>query len=244
MVVLHPVALTARRSWWSRVKRGVADAIMESSVLRTLCCLSDNEVAAYKQDCDVRAEIRESYRAHLGFGKQATCVQQVMHEVYQETGYDLSSYADAEPKCTQVRRTMQEWDQLFTRLKLDPLKLTKPQLQFMEAEMGVVSVKPRATVAETCVVPKFAAAMCLMLRSKLGRLATNEANILLVEREYLRVARNLRVRDVDIVMHQQYVLNAVFGDDFTGTALARRRMPRWLVALHGEQGLHGGLQVC
>lgn len=231
--------------WWARAKRNVAQAIMESHVLRTLCCLNDADVHQYRQDVVIRTEIRESMRQHMGFGIGKTCVEQTMKEVYDETAYDLSDFASRAPKLTGVRKTLEQWDSLFSRLKLDPLKLTKPQLQFIEAELCVVPVAQHVDILPTCVVPKFAASMCLMLRSKLGRLATNEANILLVEKEYLRVARNLRVRDVDIISHQQHVINAVFSEEsFERIALSRNRIPRWLLRLHGTEKCQVRREVC
>lgn len=246
MASLHcALPATTRLGWFARCKRDVANAIMESRVLRMFCCLNDSDVQQYQQDVVIRTEIRESMRQHMGFGVGKTCIEQTMQEVYTEMKYDLSDFAQRAPKLTGVRKTMAQWDMLFTRCKLDPLKLTEPQVQFLVARFNVIPVAQPVDLLPTCVVPKFAASMCLMLRSKLGRLATNEANILLVEKEYLRVARNLRVRDVDIVAHQQHVVNAVFSEQsFERIALSRNRIPRWLMRLHGTDKVDVRREVC
>jgi len=78
-------------------------------------------------------------------------------------------------------------------------------------------------------VPKFAAACALHLRSKLGSLNNNEANILLVQRKYLELCRRHKLRDVDTVLHQQFVMNAVFTEGVLDeVATVRRRLPRWI----------------
>lgn len=82
-----------------------------------------------------------------------------------------------------------------------------------------------------CIIPKFVAAMVVTLRSHFGRLPFNEANRLLIEREYLRIARKGNVRDHDIAHHSQWVFNTYFSEDlFEETPMVRRRVPRWMRA--------------
>lgn len=209
---LKPVAaVTPSLSWWSRCKRAFGEAVLESPILQTLCCYDSREVESYKADREIRHDIRESMRTHMGYGTAATCVENVMLETFNTTGYDLSNFSTIRTQCAGLRKTMTQWDEFFQSKGVDPFKLVDFE------------------ILPTCVVPKFAASMALMLRSKLGRLAPNDANTLLVEREYLRVARKLNVRDVDIVAHQQFVMNAVFGETLLDSvALTRSRIPRWM----------------
>jgi len=97
-----------------------------------------------------------------------------------------------------------------------------------------------------CVVPRFAAAMTLHLRSRLGRMGPSEANQLLVEREYNRLCRNYRVRDVDIAAHYSFVKNAYFGEqvfDRIPTGRTRlSRFARW--ALSFDDVPRAGPQAC
>lgn len=98
----------------------------------------------------------------------------------------------------------------------------------------------------TAVVPKFAATVALHLRTRLGKLVDEPANRLLVEREYLRVCRLRKVRDIDIVAHQAHVMNAFFYEDVLDRiAATRHRMPKWVAWLVGvERGSSGPNTPC
>jgi hypothetical protein len=50
----------------------------------------------------------------------------------------------------------------------------------------------------------------------------------------LRVTRETSIRNADIVVHQQFVLNTYFNEDvLESTALVRARLPRWLRVAFG-----------
>lgn len=225
---LHAVAPNPPRlSTWQRFKRSVGNMIMESPMLQALCCYDNSEIAAFRTDERIRADIRESMRMHMGYGGRETCVEQAIVEVFNDTGYDLGKLGAVREANVSIKRTLREWDAYFAKLGVDPLKLC------------TVEVLP------ACVVPKFAASMALCLRSKLGRLAPNEANLLLAEREYLRVARGLKVRDVDIVAHQQFTLNALFGETLLDDiALTRTRLPKWMRWAFEVEGLRERTRAC
>jgi len=166
-------------------------------------------------------------REHAGYGFQVNCVEQSTRDIFNETGYDLCDHSQLKVANIGIKRTFKEWDSYFLKLGINPLKLSSDEL------------------LPACVVPKFAASMALHLRAKLGRLAPNEANMLLVEREYLRVARGMHVRDVDIVSHQQFVLNAVFGEDLLDhIALTRSRLPAWMKWAFDVPSLNAHPQAC
>jgi len=85
------------------------------------------------------------------------------------------------------------------------------------------------------VVPRFAASVVLCLRAKFGNLQATEANRLLIEREYLKVCREGAVRNVDIVAHQQIMLNTYFGEGVLDEQnTVRARAPRWLREAFGS----------
>jgi len=93
-----------------------------------------------------------------------------------------------------------------------------------------VDVNPRVQI-----VPRFAAALTLVLRSKFGRMAYHEANRLLIEREYLKVCRDANVRHCDIEYHRQFVINTYFNEGVTDElSTVRTRLPRWLRAAFGN----------
>ncbi len=81
----------------------------------------------------------------------------------------------------------------------------------------------------------FAADMVVLLRSHIGTAELSQANLLLVEREYHRVCRQLNVRYVDVAVHRQHVMNAFFTEDvFDVVGNTRSRIPRWLRTLLGH----------
>jgi hypothetical protein len=85
------------------------------------------------------------------------------------------------------------------------------------------------------VIPKFVAAMVICLRAKNGNMPLNEANRLLVEREYLRMCREGNVRQCDIVHHSQWVYNAYFGEGVLDELpTTRARIPKWMRAVLGS----------
>lgn len=92
----------------------------------------------------------------------------------------------------------------------------------LEAEGPIVNPQAR-------IIPKFAAAVCLHLKAKFGHLSRDEANMLVVQRDYLKICREHGVRDVDIASHRQFVLNAFFTEDvMEHIALTRTRAPKWM----------------
>jgi len=89
--------------------------------------------------------------------------------------------------------------------------------------------------ATTKMVPRFTAAMVVSLRATFGRMPANEANRLLIEREYLRVCREGNVRQIDTVAHAQWVYNAYFNEGIMEEIPTTRiRVPRWLRGAFGE----------
>ena len=147
----------------------------------------------------------------MGYSSTTDALSQAMIDVHAETGYDLGTVGLLRQATKGVRRTVKEWDMYFTNLGLDPCKLSGNEL------------------LPACVVPKFAAAAALSLRAKLGRLPSNDANCLLVQRKYLELCNRRGVRDVDVVSHQQFVMNTFFGERVLDhVALTRSRLPAWM----------------
>jgi hypothetical protein len=91
------------------------------------------------------------------------------------------------------------------------------------------------THRKVSIMPRFVAALVVVLRTKFGRLGVNEANRLLIEREYLRICREGSVRLCDVAHHSQWVYNAYFNEGvFEEMPLARVRVPSWLRRLIGS----------
>lgn len=215
--LITPATREPRLSTWMKFKRWILETIEESTLAQALCCLDVNEMECHRVDKLVRAGVREQMRHHMGFHGRESCVSNAIDVVYAETGYDLADGGSIRMANKGVKRTMKEWDAYFSEMGVDPLAL----------EGARADHKHHAKI-----VPKFAAACALHIRTKLGALANNEANVLLVQRKYLELCRRHGVRDVDTVQHQQFVLNAVFTESvLDDVATVRRRLPKWIVWL-------------
>lgn len=194
---------------WVKFKRWILKKIEKYAICGSQCDFE--ELALYRTDQHVRACVRAEMREHVGYRSADTCVANAIQVVREEMGYDLADGGLYHLADDGKKRTMAEWDAHFARLGVDP-------------------INPDGGKAK--IVPKFAAACALHLRSKLGALANNEANVLLVQRKYLEICRKHRVRDVDTVLHQQFVMNAVFTESvLDDIATSRRRLPKWVAWL-------------
>jgi len=178
--------------------------------------LDGSDLECYQTDKAVRAALRDNMRAHMGYSGRDSCVANAVTEVFVATGYDLADGGGIRKANEGVRRTKREWDAYFADLGI-------------KVEACYESTTRGANERPARIVPKFAAACALHIRSKLGSLATNDANVLLVQRKYLELCRRHGVRDVDTVLHQQFVMNAVFTECVLDeVATVRRRLPRWV----------------
>lgn len=214
--LIEPVIRKPRLSTWMKLKRWTLELIEESPLIQTLCCLDGSELQCYRTDNLVRASMRDAMRLHMGYTGKESCVVSAIDDVLIDTGYDLSDGGSIRVANEGVKRTMNEWDAYFKQLGIDAH-------EFSDASSREANKRPAR------IVPKFAAACALHMRAKLGALATNEANMLLVQRKYLELCRRHRVRDVDTVLHQQFVMNAVFTEGVLDeVATTRRRLPLWI----------------
>lgn len=214
-------ALIATKKWWQNLCE-------KSEVTQLLCCVDATEADNYRRDTRVRSEIREAMRSQMGFYGQPTCIAAVMHETKQEHNYALGAEQE-----DVIRMTAAQWDALFVQYRFHA---NTPSAQILAVAKKVV--------APARVVPKFAAAVTLHIKAKLGVLAKTEANLLLVQRKYLEVCRDHRVRDVDVVSHMQFVQNAYFTEDvLERLAKTRLRAPAWL-RLFEEKERTATLEVC
>lgn len=196
-----------RKSAWAAVKRWCLDLLERSA----FCCSQQDfdDLAMYRRDELVRACIRKEMREHVGAEQRETCVANAIDTTLRTIGYDLSDLGSIRQANIGVKRTEKEWDAYFKRMNVDPLATCR----FKQAQ----------------VIPKFAAACTLHIRAKLGAMEATEANLLLVQRKYLEICRRHNVRDVDIVLHQGHVMNAVFTESvLDDLASSRRRLPAWI----------------
>lgn len=199
-----------------------------------LCCGGVADVDEIRMDRRVRREVREEMRVQHGYLPGRDCLESVMAVTLRDDAYNLGDMSLLEEANRGVTRTAAEWDEYFRKLGV-------PRNLAAGTDRQMLSLERPAQI-----VPRFAAAMALHLRALLGRLAYNEANLLLVQRKYLEVCRLKHVRNVDAVSHQQFVLNAVFGEDVLDrVGTARSRTPWWVRWLSDEPTLRPArLQAC
>jgi hypothetical protein len=201
---------------------------MESPVVQVLCCIDASEGRNYERDLEVRRDVRKAMREQMGFNGNPTCLMSVMHETKRDTGYCLG--AEQEPRQT---RTMKQWDALFKANNFT---------EWTPREVILAAVMTKRTEAK--IVPRFAAAVVVHMRSRFGVLAKTEANQLLVQRKYLEICREHRVRDTDAACHLQVVMNAYFTEDvLERLAKTRLRAPSWM-RMFEEKERTATLEVC
>jgi len=231
------VVTGATVGWWDRVKAHLSASVRGSPGLQALLCLSGSDLAAYELDGDIRRAAQRAVLDHSAQqGEQHTCVGQVMTEVFLETGYDLGDMGYIRRANEGVKRTKKEWDAYFAQLGAKHRTGAEWLAVFKRVGLNDLKRNARGGIesSKVRIIPKFAAAVALHIRAKLGKLQTNESNLLLVQRKYLEICHNHGVRDSDMIMHQQHVMNLVFDLQIADSvALSRRRVPRWLQWLDG-----------
>lgn len=169
----------------------------------TGCCFQHDELEMFHLDRQIRADIRRNLRTHyvndvMDAEGNSDSIATAVRDVYEGTGYDLGGQPRANPEGVPPHRNVQ-------------------------------AIVVRTTVDNTVrVIPRFAAACVTVLRVRLGVLGRTDANLLLVQREYLRICRRRGIRSADILSHQMFVMNAFFTEDvFERVAQSRRRLPIW-----------------
>jgi len=230
-IIDFPEKLPSKSSW-AKFKRWVLDKFEYFACCGTADQFRDLE--CHRTDEHVRECIRAEMREHSGFGGEETCITQAMKTTFRETGYDLGNLEVTESANVKVMHTYAQWDDYFEKIAVNPVEsVTKQTYAQWEALIEGFAVNPlEAKVVKhqrAHIVPKFAAACVLHLRAKLGALSNSEANVLLVQRKYLEVCRKHGVRDVDVVLHQGFVMNAMFTESvLDDIASSRRRLPAWM----------------
>lgn len=221
---LHQVPERARTNAtltrFAQWKRDVAKWWYNSSIAEVLCCVDAGDYDAALADERVRNDIRREMLRTQNYRGYGNGVAAAIASVRVELGYEMSMPEEVV--------NVGNVDGLVAET---PEGVDEPQEAVGAADtnsLGAELVEYAEQQQRVCVVPRFAAAMALHLRSRLGRMSATEANQLLMEREYNRLCRNYRVRDVDIAAHYCYVKNAYFGEQvFDRIPTGRTRLSRF-----------------
>ncbi len=204
-----------KRDSWSTPKKHWA--LVKSRLLRFLFCVDDSMLEQIEEESALRDAFREEMTVHTT-GSGVDSIVTGIKEIYVNTGYDMSNLSLEDISKTTISSECQ------TEIVFGDLPPVSVE--------GVVSLQSTSMCPsdETVkIVPKFVARLVLCLRGKFGRLHITEANRLLIEREYLKVCRDAKVRNVDIEYHRQFVVNTFFNESITDElATTRTRLPKWL----------------
>jgi hypothetical protein len=179
-------------------------------VLVQCCNLSDN-LDNLDADTRFRKEICTEISSGMHTGSDSVLSCTLMELTFE--GHDVVGALTAEK--------VGEPDAWFVERKVMPI------LPFIRAHR--IIERPRKPLA------KFAAACVVELRSKFGVLSSTSANHMLIQKCYLKLCRDHHVRQTDVALHRQVVLNHFFSEtDDIGFAFARYNAPRWLKWIRGE----------
>ncbi len=165
------------------------------------------------EEKQIRLKIHEELMSELPSDGGSTLAG-VKRELACDYGYDVCGIVEEYRQTDPATITTQWWDDRHV------------PVQRRGDYIKAAWVPPRPQVR---LVPKLVAACVLELRCKYGVLSTDSANVMLIEKEYLKLCKRHRVRQFDIAKHRQFVLNVFFSD--TGeydVSLARARVPNWL----------------
>lgn len=234
--VLHTIDIAPEDNWgearrvrfadsplkWCAVKW--AQARVGHRVLMFLTCVDESQLEEMEAEALVRDEIRHCMTEHTR-GSGVAVVNAVINQVRKEQGYELSDASDF----IFEQHTVAQFE-----TKQKELGLTDGQLERIAAQRN-----------NTAVIPRFAAATIIALRSKFGGLGNSPANVMLIEREYLRICREAHVRACDTESHRQFVLNGYFSEDVhSRLATIRTRVPKWMRNAFRPTEPASGPQVC
>nr|WRQ65377.1 hypothetical protein [Tolivirales sp.] len=208
------------RRFWTATKLAIGEM-----ALIQWCCGAGEDDHFYEYDREVRSKISRCLVVR-NQGAALNDVVETMREVYETTGYDLGHAAHCVR--THVGVPMTNRERARARI-IDTIPRAAPQVEH--------------TV--TKVVPLFAASMVAHLRAKLGRLPKSEANYLVLQREYLRKCKLHHVRDVDVLAHEQHVINAFFGDEtFDRVGFGKVRASRFRKWVNSDVDRQPAPQIC
>lgn len=230
-----------------------------------LFCCMENEWLDMEMESRCRDDIRQQMMMHYGPNPATAQLAPLIRpardatlRVFNQTGYDMIDYRSqqtiAHLDATDLATTLAQQEieaAIEGQMVLDPEDMVEVDVRALatnvvtrvvEQEMskfttrtGIAAATPVVGASTASMIPHFAATMTLQLRAKFGRMPLNDANRLLIEREYLRICREGSVRNVDIALHAQWVYNAYFNEGvLDALPTVRSRVPAWMRRAFGQ----------
>lgn len=215
-------AHVAERERAVEIRRQEQQAAREEERLRV-----HREAQEERQHRESLALQREMANAHI---RMVSEIMGVRFEEVPEPTQSVGHHLAIEPSAEQERR----------RLELCPGSASAVEEQSNSDAEPEQEEEEHVECNHTArVIPRFVAAVCCALRAKFGNMVGNEANRLLIQREYLKLCRETDIRNVDAATHQQWVMNTFFNEGvMEHLATTRGRLPPWLARAFGTS------QVC
>lgn len=228
------------------------------------CCMEDEwlnlEMESRCRD-DIRRDMMSHYGLRPGVIDAPPVIahiQSATTRVFNDTGYDMLNYRNDLNRLT-VDAHLEAVDEARNQIAaMEEENATQPPEEEVPIDRAQVGTQIVTDYVSECMrghcarlglradyqqlpvhtqarmIPHFSAQLTLLLRAKFGRLPYNDANRMLIEREYLRVCREGSVRYVDIALHQQWVMNTYFNEGvLEELATTRVRVPGWMRRLFG-----------
>lgn len=200
-----------------------AKARVGSRLLMFLTCVDEDLLEEFAAECSVRDDIKLCLTEHSR-GSAPLVVRETVTDVLHEQSYDMTDAL----AFLREKHTYNEWEVLIAQSGLTPAQI--------ETARGQRSV---------LLIPRFVAASIVSLKAKFGALELREDNVLLIQREYLRVSRDANVRACDVELHRQHVINGFFSEDVLNKlGTVRTRIPSWMRAAYGRTATTAGPIVC
>ncbi len=248
----QPVSVSQRiRRWFGRFSA-------------LFCCMED-EWLNMEMESRCRDDIRQEMMSHYGPNPTSHELPPLIRpardatlRIFNQTGYDMIDYRSqltaahvAAADIATIRAQEAVDEALAEEMPLEPeeeveldvralarnviTEVVNEEMRVFTARTGIANRPPTEPTQTARMIPHFAATMVLQLRAKFGRLPLNDANRMLIEREYLRICREGSVRHVDIALHEQWVMNAFFNEGvLEELPTTRLRVPGWMRRAFGS----------
>lgn len=221
-------------SFWGRWKRKVAVLWSTSTLTRVCCCVDPGAHLDAQHRRKQHTAVRKSLLYSLDYQGATSIIEATIKDL-QDGGHVMLRDAPEPVVPTKYRADL---GPTYTTLTVYDPKTHFPWRQ--PPPPTRVAKSARRGQRSVVFVPRFAAAVVVELRSRLGQLPSGiPGNNLIIEREALRLMRKYSVREVDAVAHLPSIISCYASEDIhyrVETSHSRMgRFQRWLSCLDDTQ---------